>query len=110
MAMFVFEDNKVVLKPENASPMILGNLLQCKPVGMVLLDQGTGDVYPYPSNPNHPFRELVTPGPFLVISNPRFSESSDSEPSTSLGVPLNKFQPPKSPLKTRTFSTKHRTY
>ena len=39
MAMFVFEDNKVVLKPENASPMILSNLLQCKPVGMVLLDQ-----------------------------------------------------------------------
>jgi hypothetical protein len=39
MATFVFEDNKVVLKPENASPMVLSNLLQCKTVGMVLLDQ-----------------------------------------------------------------------
>lgn len=39
MAMFVYDDNKVFLKPENASPMLLSNMLQCKAVGMVLVDQ-----------------------------------------------------------------------
>lgn len=37
--MFVFDDNKVVLNPENASPNILSNILQCKAVEMVLIDQ-----------------------------------------------------------------------
>uniref|UniRef100_A0A914DY29 Uncharacterized protein n=1 Tax=Acrobeloides nanus TaxID=290746 RepID=A0A914DY29_9BILA len=77
--MFVFDDNKVVLNPENASPNILSNILQCKAVEMVLIDQGTGEVYPYSGNPNRPFRELVTRGPFLVISIAKITDISESE-------------------------------